>query len=370
MNYDDALRRAKELHDAGNALTKAQMEIVFPELAESEDERIRKELIKEFEAKLHKCFEWKKGIPNRRVLDWLEKQKEQKDPFDDEQFRKGYETGYEDAARVNFKRNERFEECLAKCDPKVRKEVSDNIDKMLTTKFKKGDWVVYDGILGRGILQVADVKDGRYTFVDNESTLLAEDSDPFLRPLTPADLKEQKPVEIKIDNPNIQKVDPDVKVTTSDSSASGKELLYVSNKSYDIGFRDGVASVKPTEWSEDIINRGIKEVGLTQHQIDWLKRNVDCPPKQEWSEEDEKMFCNLIGIMEGKTGVIPGGWKKYVDWMKNRYKYAFPMPRWKPSEEQMEALEKAVTYFKTKWTGAKVKEQLALESLYEQLKKL
>lgn len=43
---------------------------------------------------------------------------------------------------------------------------------------------------------------------------------------------------------------------------------------------------------------------------------------------------------------------------------------WKPSEEQMEALAMAVTFFKTEWTGAKVKEQLALESLYEDLKKL
>ncbi len=31
----------------------------------------------------------------------------------------------------NHKRNELFDECVAKCDPKVMKEVSDNIDKML-----------------------------------------------------------------------------------------------------------------------------------------------------------------------------------------------------------------------------------------------
>ena len=60
--------------------------------------------------------------------------------------------------------------------------------------------------------------------------------------------KEQKPVEIHIDNPNIQKFDPDVEVTTSDSSASGNELLYVSNKSYNIGYRDGkMAAQKPAE---------------------------------------------------------------------------------------------------------------------------
>ncbi len=55
------------------------------------------------------------------------------------------------------------------------------------------------------------------------------------------------------------------------------------------------------------------------------------------------------------------------DWVEEKTKQE---SHWKPSEEQMEALEKAVTYFKTKWTGAKVKEQLALAELYEQLKKL
>lgn len=60
--------------------------------------------------------------------------------------------------------------------------------------------------------------------------------------------KEQKPVEIHIDNPNIQKIDPNVKISISDSSADGEELLYVCNKSYKIGYRDGVNSVKPAEW--------------------------------------------------------------------------------------------------------------------------
>lgn len=51
----------------------------YPELAESEDEKIRKALIEVFKKKLERGFEWVEyGIPNRSVLDWLEKQKEQK----------------------------------------------------------------------------------------------------------------------------------------------------------------------------------------------------------------------------------------------------------------------------------------------------
>ena len=62
-----------------------------------------------------------------------------------------------------------------------------------SSKFRPNDWVVYDGPLGHAILQVEDVIDGRYTFVDNDSTLLVEDSDKFLRPLTPKDV--EKPAE-------------------------------------------------------------------------------------------------------------------------------------------------------------------------------
>jgi len=96
--------------------------------------------------------------------------------------------------------------------------------------------------------------------------------------------KEQKPVEIHIDNPNIQKFDPDVKVTTSDSSASGKELLYVSNKSYKIGYRDGVNSVKPAEWGEEdedcyneicrIINNFADSPEQNRELTDWLIKTV------------------------------------------------------------------------------------------------
>lgn len=68
--YEEALERAKELHEAGNALTKSQMEIVFPELKESEDERIRTRLIALVEA-------FGQGEYKDEMLAYLERQKEQ-----------------------------------------------------------------------------------------------------------------------------------------------------------------------------------------------------------------------------------------------------------------------------------------------------
>lgn len=54
---------------------------------------------------------------------------------------------------------------------------------------------------------------------------------------------------------------------------------------------------KPAEWSEDIIRKAVKKVGLTQHQIDWFKTNV-FPPKQEWNEEDKETIEKTICILE------------------------------------------------------------------------
>lgn len=73
--YDDALERAKlsrlQLLDIGEEAT--EIEYIFPELAESEDERIGKEIIK-YIKDLNKC-----GFLYREEwITWLEKQGKQK----------------------------------------------------------------------------------------------------------------------------------------------------------------------------------------------------------------------------------------------------------------------------------------------------
>lgn len=89
--------------------------------------------------------------------------------------------------------------------------------------------------------------------------------------------------------------------------------------------------VPQQEWSEDIIRKAVKEVGLTQHQINWFKNNV-FPPKQEWSEEDEDMrkkaieYITLYSDEYGDYNEI----KKVLDW----FKFLRPQPHLKPSEEQ------------------------------------
>ena len=227
--------------------------------------------------------------------------------------------------------------------------------------------------------------------------------------------REQKPAEIHIDNPNIQEFDPDVKVTTSDSSANGKEFLYVSNKSYHIGFRDGVASVKPAERSEEdetmrescmlylanardcvefsqYIGDNAKRSGKQRIQscIDWLKSlrpqphtvsvenatkfgsfeyergvkdGIQSEKSRQWkpSKEEIDAFENLLkGEFPNK--IFPGATlANLLNKLKNLY-YNEAIQVWRPSEEQMDALFDA--------SERNDKLGFVLVTLYNDLKKL
>ena len=71
--YKDAMARMELCVRTGLKITP---EYIFPEIAESEDERIRKELKEAFEA--YDIESTWNGIPIRSIFAWLEKQKEQK----------------------------------------------------------------------------------------------------------------------------------------------------------------------------------------------------------------------------------------------------------------------------------------------------
>jgi len=90
-------------------------------------------------------------------------------------------------------------------------------------------------------------------------------------------------------------------------------------------------------------------------------------PKQEWSEEDEEMLDSIIRVVCG-VGIQPNGLReKQVSFLKalrpDSYKNC--NSRWKPSEEQMKAFEDAMSYIPEFY---KPKSNLA--SLLRDLKKL
>ena len=87
--------------------------------------------------------------------------------------------------------------------------------------------------------------------------------------------------------------------------------------------------------------------------VDWLKSLKDrvgceanCTTTKEWSEEDEEMLDSIVNSIEITSGriALPSlkeNYTKQVDWLKSLR----PLKQWKPTEEQLEALQKVISGF-------------------------
>ena len=101
---------------------------------------------------------------------------------------------------------------------------------------------------------------------------------------------------------------------------------------------------------------------------DWLKSHKERTqpqPEQEWSKEDKKMLEYAIDIIEWYSVVEKSKSKRVSDWLKSfeeRY-------TWKPSEEQMKALDSAIHCY-AGISPTNNREVYALEIMKEQLLKL
>ena len=76
QKYKEALERARMYHTGGSICDAHMAEVIFPELKESEDERIRKALIDLFSNNAKK--DWR-DIPTEKIIAWLKKQNKKLD---------------------------------------------------------------------------------------------------------------------------------------------------------------------------------------------------------------------------------------------------------------------------------------------------
>lgn len=83
--YDEAKEKAAALYKASEPMSGCNviLETLFPELAESEDEKVRKALI-DFFGKSAKYGGQTNGVYDKDILAWLEKQTEQKPTWSEE----------------------------------------------------------------------------------------------------------------------------------------------------------------------------------------------------------------------------------------------------------------------------------------------
>ena len=94
--------------------------------------------------------------------------------------------------------------------------------------------------------------------------------------------------------------------------------------------------------------------------IAYLKKQKEQKPA-EWSEEDKKMLERIIERGQSQTQLFGTGLTpEQVSWLKSL------RPSWKPSEEQMDAIDRCVDYL----AESDNEDAEIMESLQEQLKKL
>lgn len=322
---------------------------------ESEDERIRRTLAEYFGpvAKLDLI----RGVPIQKIRDWLEKQKENHDGkkwiYEDE-YNKELDRIYNDGKDEVLENPEKYGLLKEQLTPET-----------IHPKFAVGDTVcrpMWSDHTIRGIY--VRCNDPVYVCVNEEGTeshISFSEQDEWER-------KEQKPAEW---NDTDMKEARDNLISVCRDWERGKKTTLLPIVAVSARFFLEHLT-EPKEWSEDIIQKSVEEVGPTQHQIDWFKTNV-FPPKQEWSEEDEKMRQRIIRHIEseyqdwckdkyGNSEIISDGkesCRERIAWLKSL------RPSWKPSEEQMEALRRTVN----KLAKTDVADSVRLSIMYDNLKR-
>lgn len=334
----DAIKAKMDYYESDKRL-RAALETLIPELRESEDERIRKELVEKISNLACGCFISQEQ--KQRFIHYLEKQKESlhiqetckenSDSFIDSVIEvRSFQRGLAEGRRQEQEKQKEQKPVMIQWTGKNLKEVIDFTGK--SPKF--GEWFKSWEDFENYVHSHGDIL-----------KLFCEDGSHY-----------EVPVGAWI-------------VKTPDGYNIPSRFRFIQ---------------KPAEWSKndtvflnEITDYFENKTVRLQHDIDmyahWLKslpERFNLQPKQEWSEEDETIIegaCNALEI-HGHTKLAERLKSLRPSWKPSEVCYGAkgdpdPAGVWKPSEEQMDALLWCTAHL----GGA---DHRVLAELYEQLKKL
>ena len=335
---------------------------IFPELAETEDERIRKGIIGIINmVSGPDCDVYLNEKKKEEYIAWLEKQKEQKPDVEicpHSVKSKSYsETGYP----------------IEDCDYGL--EIALNI--LEKTLGKVQGFQTDDGVREHqtAIKAVKDAKKEQKPWWNLEinpptTKWTKEMIDEKFKELVEK-YHEQKPAECIEDS-----------VKFEEGFKTGRESGLRDGQKYVLDNAESFGLCKPAEWSDtDNIGwdeafacvtraeKAAKNEEELQNAVTaekWLKeikfKYYVHPVKPEWSEEDERRIDAICELLENTSALHPNySHRKLIIWLKS----IRPQPHWKPSEEQMDALNTASKLYEL-WSTTKER----LELLYHDLQKL
>lgn len=380
--YDEALKRAKKYNiDGAHAYQGTVVKLISPELKESEDEKIMKrihlcldecvhsDIIRDYER--DECLAYLKK--QKESLHISETCKENPDSFtDDEKIRKdiihyilykatdiseeqehSWITYLEKQKEPHYtKRNALFDKCVENCDPEVMQSVSDEVDEMLRKEQKPVDYEEELEKCRKNPLYFFDkyvkikMKPAEWSEKDSlhlANAVLSAEKEWGNESCTATWLKS---LPERFNLPPKQKW----------SEKTGKLCLEAASLLSD--YAEGVEMNSPLGQK---IQRAHTFLLDLYHEAFYPKTYNPRPDilPAEWSEEDKETLEKLHRLL-----VICRGEKKFIqeaDYNKMDNLLKSLRPSWKPSEEQMKALQNAVAL------TACNKE---LARLYNQLKRL
>ena len=350
MDYKEkviALLNSQELSNE----QKEKLESIFPELKESEDERIRKALIYHYQGDGCICTNEYK-IDYKDICTWLEKQGEQK-PADkvEPKFKEG-----------NWITNGNYTWKIVEVKP---------LDYILQSQ----DGNIVDDTISHVDEQfhsftIEDAKDGDVLYFNDDTIVIFKDlynSSTFHSYCHIEDgifdiSKDEMPDwwEGKGFQPAIKEqrdiLFQKMKEAGYEWDAEKKELRKIEHN--------------PVEWSEEdeqylnnAINACLNEYGDISDTAIWLKslkERVLPQPKQEWNKEDEDIINTIINHFEIDLECTEND--DIIRWLKSRN----PQSRWKPSKEQLYWLKQVIPNIH----NAVSNEMEVLSDLYIKLKTL
>lgn len=390
--FEDFLDRMQGLLDEakkqGHIIVRIEdIENTFPELKESEDERVRKKLI-DLIYKVYANTSYITCVEHEDMLAWLEKQGEFKSNkwTEGDVVRHGGVLALVINGRKAMKSNceqitIQYPDEWVKTGTKERKYFFEELEKQgeqnlimanspqlgeqkttdkVESKFHEGDWVILTAGELSTTLQIVSVDINKKLYWFNDSSYLPIVDEECLHHWTIQDAKD------------------------GDVLASG-QLVFIFNvihgvwlnchcsvhndgslitDSYDLMIAKYFSEVHPaTKKQRDTLEKAMADAGYT---FDFGKKELKkIEQNPAWGEDDEKMIDssvnNLTELMH-RYGEKYGNVGKCIDWLKSlKDRYT-----WKPSEEQMEAVKRASN-------GSRAiagKDYLIMESLYNDLEKL
>lgn len=342
--YDEALKKARRIKNGEDNwrysdLTEIipALEDVLPELAESEDERIRRTLVEYFGPGVQ--LDFVRGVPIQKIREWLEKQKDLDKVIvvSPEVWDNAINDAYENGKKDNEKQKEQKpvdydHEMWKNCEANFeggKKEVINNPEKYGLQKPAERS-LEDDHIIGfvYDLLNEIEWKDN-WAMSKEECLRLLNNYCP------------QKPAEWNQDEftENIRRLITD-KLTVMTKGSDGGTLsstVFIDDKT-----------------AKDIANGILFYVGKEAQK----NPDRDVP---EWSEDDEKMLNQLIydveyhkkdGLVSAKqnkaTKVLYNGIEKCYDekivWLKNLPERFNLQPKQEWSEEDSDNLERVDNY--------------------------